>query len=110
MTSSETSLTLQAVSVQKLLAFLVHFDPALRTAHTLPSDAPQQTLTLVAVGWRGGGPHLKIVWRGAGNGVDESLQSFLVYMVFLLEQKRWAGCNDSKVFRKGRKGVFSVFL
>lgn len=78
----------------------MHFDPALRTAHTLPSDAPQQTLALVAVSWRGGSPHLKIVWRGAGDGVDESLQSFLVYMVFLLEQKRWAGCNDGKVFRR----------
>lgn len=108
--SSKTSLTLQAVSVQKLLAFLVHLDPALRTAHTLPSDAPQQTLALVAVSGRGGGPHLKIVWRGAGDGVDESLQSFLVYMVFLLEQKRWAGFNDSEVFRKWRKGFFSVFL
>lgn len=85
---SEPSLTLQAVSVQKLLAFLVHFDPALRTAHALPSDAPQQTLALVAVRWRGGGPHLKVVWGGAGDGVDESLQSFLVYVVFLLEQKK----------------------
>lgn len=98
--SSKASLTLQAVSVQKLLAFLVHFDPALRTAHTLPSDAPQQTLTFVAVSGRGGGPHLKIVWRGAGDGVDESLQSFLMYMVFLLEQKRWAGCNVGTVFRR----------
>lgn len=98
--SWETSLTLQAVSVQKLLAFLVHFDPTLCTAHTLPSDAPQQTLALVAVSGRGGGPHLKIVWCGAGDGVDESLQSFLVYMVFLLEQKKWGGCNNSKVFRR----------
>lgn len=65
----------------------MHFDATLRTAHTLPSDAPQQTLALVAVSGRGGGPHLKIVWCGAGDGVDESLQSFLVYMVFLLEQK-----------------------
>lgn len=78
------SLTLQAVSIQQLLAFLVHFDPALRTAHTLAGDAPQQTLALVAVGGRGGSPHLKIVWRGAGDGVDQSLQSLLVHMVFLL--------------------------
>lgn len=61
------------------------FDPAFRAAHTLPSDAPQQTLALVAVSRRGGGPDLKIVWRCAGDGVDESLQSFLVHVVFLLE-------------------------
>lgn len=83
-----TSLTLQAVSVEQLLAFLVHFDPALRAAHTLPSDAPQQTLALVAVSGRGGGPHLKVVRRGAGDGIDESLQSFLVHVIFLLEGKK----------------------
>lgn len=51
----------------------MHFDPTLRTAHTLPGNAPQQTLALVAVGGRGGCPHLKIVWRGAGDGVDQGL-------------------------------------
>lgn len=61
----------------------MHFDPALRTAHSLSSDAPQQTLALVAVSGCGGGPHLKIVWRGAGDGVDESLQGFLVHVAFL---------------------------
>lgn len=62
----------------------MHFDPTLRAAHPLPSDAPQQTLALVAVSRRGGGPDLKIVRRGAGDGVDESLQGFLVHVVFLL--------------------------
>lgn len=83
-----TSLTLQAVSVEQLLAFLVHFDPALCAAHALPSDAPQQTLALVAVSGRGGGPDLKVVRRGAGDGIDESLQSFLVHVIFLLEGKK----------------------
>lgn len=78
----------------------MYFDPTLRTAHTLPSDAPQQTLALIAVSGCGGGPHLKIVWRGAGDGVDESLKSFLVYVVFLSKQKRQAGCNDGVVFRR----------
>lgn len=80
-----TLLTLQAVSIQQLLAFLVHFDSALCTAHTLSGDAPQQTLTLVAVGGRGGRPDLKIVWRGAGDGIDKSLQCLLVHMVFLFD-------------------------
>lgn len=66
----------------------MHFDPTLCTAHSLPGDAPQQTLALVAVSGRGGGPHLKIVRCGAGNGVDESLQGLLVYVVFLLEEQR----------------------
>ena len=66
-------LTLQAVSIQKVLALLVTFDPTLSTAHSLPGDAPQEPLALVAVSGRGGRPHLKVVGRGAGDGVDESL-------------------------------------
>lgn len=66
----------------------MHFDPTLCTAHSLSGDAPQQTLALVAVSGCGGGPHFKIVRRGAGDGVDESLQGLLVYVVFLLEEKR----------------------
>lgn len=80
-----TLLTLQAVGVQQLLALLVHFDPALRTAHTLPGDAPQQALALVAVGGRSGRPDLKVVWRGAGDGVDQGLQGLLVHVQFLLD-------------------------
>ena len=49
------------------------FDPALGAAHALAGDAPQQALALVAVGGRGGSPHLKVVRRGAGDGVDQSL-------------------------------------
>lgn len=70
----------------------MHFDPALGTAHTLPGDAPQQPLALVAVGGRGGRPDLEIVRCGAGDGVDQSLQRFLVHVGFLWEQRekeRW---------------------
>ena len=86
--NSEVVLTLQTVSVQQLLAFLMHLDPALGTAHTLPGDAPQQPLALVAVCRRGGSPNLKVVWCGAGDGVDESLYCLLEHMVFLQKQKK----------------------
>lgn len=76
-------LTLQAVGVQQLLAFLVHFDPTFSAAHTLPGDAPQQALTFIAVGGRGGRPDLKVVGRGAGDGVDQSLQGLFVHVGFL---------------------------
>lgn len=78
-------LTLQTVGVQQLLAFLVHFDAALRAAHALPGDAPQEALALVAVGGRRGRPHLEVVGRGAGDGVDQGLQALLVHVVLLLD-------------------------
>lgn len=92
-------LTLQTVSVQQLLAFLMHFDPALRTTHTLPRDAPQQTLALIAVGGRGGRPHLEIVRRGAGDGVDQSLEGLLVHMV-LLRKREEEGWDRGEGIRK----------
>lgn len=36
-------------------------DATLRAAHALTGDAPQQPLTLMAVGGGGGRPHLKVV-------------------------------------------------
>lgn len=63
----------------------MHFDPTLGAAHALPRDAPQQTLALIAVGGRGGRPDFKIVWRGAGDGVDQSLQGLLVHVVLLVD-------------------------
>lgn len=45
-------------------------DTALGAAHALPCDAPQQPLALVAVGGRGGRPHLEVVRRRAGDGID----------------------------------------
>lgn len=52
------------------MALLVALNAALRAAHALPRDAPQQPLALVAIGGRGGRPHLEVVRRGAGDGVD----------------------------------------
>lgn len=58
-------------------------DPTLGAAHALASNAPQEPLTFITVGGRGGRPHLKVVWRCAGYGVDERLQRLLVNMVLL---------------------------
>lgn len=68
-------------------------DTALGTAHALASDAPEQPLALIAVGGRGGGPHLKVVWRGAGDGVYESLEGLLVDVDLLqgARERRGAG-------------------
>ena len=64
------ALTLQTVCIEQVLALLVALDTALGTAHALPRDAPQQPLTLVAIGGCGGRPHLEVVWRRARDGVD----------------------------------------
>lgn len=93
-------LTLQAVGVQQLLALLVNFDPAFCAAHSLPGDAPQQTLALVAVGGRGGRPHFKVVRCGAGDGVDQSLQGLFVDVVSLLEPNE-TKCQQSGEDSKG---------
>ena len=49
----------------------------------LTGNAPQQPLTLVAVGGGGGGPGREVVGRCGGDGVDERLQGFLVHVHFL---------------------------
>lgn len=59
------------------------FDAALRAPHALPGDAPQQPLAFVAVCRRGGSPDLKVMRRGAGYGVDESLQGLLINVTLL---------------------------
>lgn len=66
-------LTLEAISIQQFLAFLVHFDSTISTAHALPGNAPQQALTLAAVGGRSGRPHLEVMRSGAGDGVNQGL-------------------------------------
>lgn len=76
-------LTLQAVGVQEVLALLVTLDTALHTSHPLPSDAPEQTLALVAVGRRRGSPGDEIVRGGRGDRVDHRLQGFLVHVHLL---------------------------
>lgn len=81
-------LTLEAVGVEELLALLVALDPTLGAPHALARDAPQQPFTLVAVGGRGGCPHLKVVRCGAGDGVDQSLQCFLIHVTLLRGRKQ----------------------
>ena len=81
-------LTLQTVSVEQILALIVAFDAALRAAHALSGDAPEQPLAFVAVGGGGGGPNLEVVWRSGGDGVDQSLQSLFINMTFLQRAQR----------------------
>lgn len=77
------SLTLQAISVEQVLALLVAFDAALCATHSLASNTPQQSLALVAVSGRGGRPHLKIVWGGTRDGIYERLEGLLVDVTLL---------------------------
>lgn len=72
------------------------FDSTLSTAHALASNAPQQSLTLVAVSGGGGCPHLKIVRGGAGDGINEGLQGLLVH-VTLLQGNGGDKCRASRV-------------
>lgn len=81
-------LTLQTVSVEQILALIVAFDAALGAAHALSRDAPEQPLAFVAVGGGGGGPHLEVMWRSGGDGVDQSLQSLFINMTFLQRAQR----------------------
>lgn len=74
---------METVCVQEVLAFLVAFDPAFGAAHALPGDAPQQTLTLMTVGGCRGRPHLEIMGRGGGDGIDQRLQGFSEHVQFL---------------------------
>lgn len=76
-------LTLKAVGIQQLLALLVALDPTFRATHPLTSYSPQQPLALVAIRGRGGSPHLEVVRRGAGYGIDESLQRLLIDVILL---------------------------
>lgn len=62
-------------------------DTTLRTTHALPGDSPQEPLTLIAVCRCSCCPHLEVMWRGAGYGVDKSLQGLLVDMIFLQKEE-----------------------
>lgn len=76
-------LTLQTISIEQILTLLVTLDATFSAAHALASDAPQQALTLVAVSRGGGRPHLEIVWGGAGDGIYEGLEGFLIDVTLL---------------------------
>lgn len=80
---NNTSLTLQTISIEQVLALLVAFDSTFSAAHALASNTPQQSFTLVTVRWRGGCPYLKIVWGGAGNRIYEGLEGLLIDMTLL---------------------------
>lgn len=69
-------------------------DAALGAAHALASDAPQQSLTLVAISGRRGCPHLEVMRGGAGDGVYESLEGLLVDMNFLREHRGEGSCEE----------------
>lgn len=58
-----SALTLQAVSVQQVLTLLMTLDATFSAAHALTRNAPQQSLTLGAVGGSRRCPHLKMMWR-----------------------------------------------
>lgn len=76
-------LTLQAVGVQEVLALLVTLDAALDASHSLPSDAPEEALALVAVGRRRRRPGDEVVRGGRGDRVDHRLEGFLVHVHLL---------------------------
>lgn len=80
-------LTLQTVGIEQILALFVAFDAALRAAHALTGDTPQQPLTFIAVGGGGRCPHLKVVWSSGGDGVDQSLQGLFINMALLQRTK-----------------------
>ena len=90
-----TALTLKAVSIEQVLAFLMCFDTALRTAHALPRHTPQQPLTLEAVCGGRGCVDDEVVRRGRRYWVDQRLQGLLVHMHFL---------------REGGTGLFKVMV
>lgn len=81
-------LTLQTVGIEQILAFIVAFHAALGAAHALSGDTPEQPLALVAVGGRGGCPHLEVVWSSGGDGVDQSLQGLFINVTFLQRARR----------------------
>lgn len=58
-----STLTLQAVGVQQVLTLLVTLDATFSTAHALTRNAPQQTLTLGAVGGSRCCPYLEMMRR-----------------------------------------------
>lgn len=76
-------LTLQTVSVEQVLALFVAFDATLGAAHALSGNTPKQPLAFIAVSWGGGCPHLKVVWGGGGDGVDQCLQGLFIDVTFL---------------------------
>ena len=74
---------MKTVGVEEVLALLVALDATLGAPDPLPGDPPEETLALVAVGGRGGGPQHEVVRRGARDLVDQRLQRLLVHVQLL---------------------------
>ena len=80
-------LTLETVGVEEVFTLFVTFDSALGAADALTGYAPKESFTLVAVCRRRRRPRLKVVWRRRRDGVDQTLQCFLIDVHFLSFQK-----------------------
>jgi len=85
-------LTLKAVGVEQVFAFLVRLDATLRTADALPRQTPQQSLALEAVSRRRRAPDDEVVRRRARDRVDERLQRLLVHVLFLCTSEHTRSC------------------
>jgi len=78
-----SELTLDAIRVEQIFAFLMRCESALGTAKTLACQSPQQTLALNTECRRCGRQDDKVVRSSAGDRVNERLQRFLVDVLFL---------------------------
>lgn len=76
-------LTLKAVRVEEVFALFMALDAAFCATDSLAGDAPQEALTLVAIGRGGGRPRLEVVRSRAGYRVDQTLERLLVDVHFL---------------------------
>lgn len=90
-------LTLQAVGVEQFFAFLVALDATLAAFETLPGDAPEETFAFVAVSRVSERAEFEIVRSRQRNGIDQRLQSLLIYMCALQRQRTCD--NDAETTR-----------
>lgn len=84
-----STLTLQAVGVQQVLTLLMTLDSTLTAAHALTRNAPQQTLTLRAVGGSCCCPDFKMMWCRGWYGIDQRLQSLPQHLQLLQRGWKW---------------------
>ena len=61
------------------------FDAALLALEALPSDAPQQSLTLIAIGRMSVRTYFKVMWSRHRYGIDQRLQCLFVHVHFLFK-------------------------
>lgn len=104
------ALTLETISIQEVLAFLVSLHAALCAPHPLPSETPEQPLALEAICGRRGRPYDEVVRRGTGNRVDERLQCLLVNVHLLQFERRSFLENDIRVLFKRTSNANQFFI